>query len=311
MSFLAKTYIVAAALLLGLPAAASAQTDATADATTQTQQPAVKALFVYPVAPDEIDGLKGKADWLVEHFWEPLNLKKKDPVDQTALTHAFQVWATSMQFAEPEKTFAAVDRLLESMKKNPTLMLQMTKAAEENLYGPNASFWIDDIYIRFLEALMKQKKLKDIHKARYARQLSQLKASQPGQVAPSFSFTKPDGSTGQYTPTGNYTIIEFGDPTCDDCSMAKLRMDTDIALGDLVKAGKVNICFFAPDPDDDWKKQLADYPSAWIVGKADGVEEIYDIRATPTFYIVGPDRTIRYKNIPVAEVIRIVKEEAK
>lgn len=305
-----RTAIVMAAL--SMSGAAIAQTPAAAaDTVAAPAQPVVNALFVYPVAPDELSGLQEKSDWLVEHFWDPFQTKKVKVVDQAALNHAFQVWATTMQFADPAKTLASVDRLIESLKKNPALTLQMTKAAEENLYGPAADFWIDDVYIRFLEGLMKQKKLKDIHKARYARQLQLLKASAPGEIAPSFSFTKPDGSAGEYFPSGNYTIIEFGDPFCSDCAMAKLRMDTDIALGDLVRAGKVNICFFSPDPDNEWQQRLKDYPSAWTVGKADGVDEIYDIRLTPTFYIIGPDRKIKYKNITVNDAIRIVKNEAK
>ena len=268
----------------------------------------VAALFEYPVAPDDLDGLPAKSDWLVEHFWDNFRMAKLKSVDQAALNHAFSVYIVPMQWADKEKSVASVDRLLGSLQKNPTLLLQFTKAAEENLYGPRAMMYIDEIYVKFLEAVVKNKKLKDLHKSRYAFQLRQLKGSLEGSQAPSFTFTKSDGTSGFYKPTGNYTIIEFGDPTCYDCSMAKLKLDTDIVISELIKTGKLNICFIIPDVYEGWEDQVKDYPVKWIVGASDTVGDVYDLRLTPAFYIVGPDGKIRFKNLPVEDVIARVKE---
>ena len=163
-----KRYILALTVLAsGGLAFAQSGSEATDSVNQEQSQTVVKALFEYPVAPAEITGLQEKSDWLMEHFWDGFNPKKLKSVDQSALNHAFFVYATPMQWADKEKSIASVDRLIESLKKNPALMLQMTKAAEETLYGPRATMWIDEIYVRFLEALVKQKKLKDVHTARY------------------------------------------------------------------------------------------------------------------------------------------------
>lgn len=298
------SYIVAALLAVGnvLSVYAQDQTDAVSEPLT------VQALFEYPSAPENLDGLAAKSDWLVEHFWDSFNPGKIKSVDQAALNHAFSVYVVPMQWADKDRSVASVDRLISSLQKKPALLLQFTKAAEENLYGPRAMMYIDEIYVRFLEAVVKNKKLKDIHKNRYKFQLRQLKGSLEGETAPDFTFTKADGTQGFYTPTGNYTIIEFGDPTCYDCSMAKLKLDTDYGISELIKNGKVNICFIIPDIYDGWQDQVKDYPEKWVVGASDTVDEIYDVRLTPTFYIIGPDRKIKFKNLPVEEVIAKIKE---
>ncbi len=303
-----KRYILALTVLAsGGLAFAQSGSEATDSVNQEQSQTVVKALFEYPVAPAEITGLQEKSDWLMEHFWDGFNPKKLKSVDQSALNHAFFVYATPMQWADKEKSIASVDRLIESLKKNPALMLQMTKAAEETLYGPRATMWIDEIYVRFLEALVKQKKLKDFHKARYQFQLDRLKGSMEGSVAPDFSFVKPDGTPARFTPTGNYTLIEFGDPDCYDCTMAKLKLDTDAKVSDLLRTGRLNICFIIPGMDEGWQEQLKDYPEKWVVGASEDVDEIYDIRLTPTFYIIGPAHKIQYKNLPLDRVVSILK----
>ena len=224
-----KRYILALTVLAsGGLAFAQSGSEATDSVNQEQSQTVVKALFEYPVAPAEITGLQEKSDWLMEHFWDGFNPKKLKSVDQSALNHAFFVYATPMQWADKEKSIASVDRLIESLKKNPAL-----------------------------------KKLKDFHKARYQFQLDRLKGSMEGSVAPDFSFVKPDGTPARFTPTGNYTLIEFGDPDCYDCTMAKLKLDTDAKVSDLLRTGRLNICFIIPGMDEGLSGKMG----GWRVGR--------------------------------------------
>lgn len=261
-------------------------------------------LFEYPVAPEEIEGLEGKSEWLMENFWSPMDLKRKSAVDQTKLNHAFKVYCTPMRWAQRDKVIASVDALIHTLQKNPTLLLQFTKAAEESLYGPRADFYIDEIYVKFLDALVRNKKIKTIRKARYQRQYDILSATMPGSMAPKFKFEKRDGSDAEYFPMSTFTIIEFGDPSCSDCRMSRLRMESNASLTQAVAKGKVNVLFIIPDSSDNWKEDVKDYPDNWVVGSAENVDDIYDLRLTPAFYTIGKDGKIISKNITVEEAIR-------
>ncbi len=57
----------------------------------------IEPLFEYPVAPEEIISLSDKSNWLMQHFWDNMDFKKKDAVNQSALNDAFRVFTLPMQ----------------------------------------------------------------------------------------------------------------------------------------------------------------------------------------------------------------------
>lgn len=176
----------------------------------------IEPLFEYITAPEELSSLNEKSDYLVEHFWDKMDFKTKTTVDQSALNHAFKVYATPMRFAEKEKASASVNKLIDALSKNPTLLLQFTKAAEETIYGPRSEVWIDEVYTKFLRALIKNKKIQQPRKEKYAKQLAMLEASVVGNKAPSFSFENLDGNEASYFPMTTPSILIFGNPNNTD-----------------------------------------------------------------------------------------------
>ncbi|MDE5869058.1 MAG: DUF5106 domain-containing protein, partial [Muribaculaceae bacterium] len=95
----------------------------------------IEPLFTYPVAPEDIVSLGDKSNWLMQHFWDSFDFKSKKAVDQNALNDAFSVYSHPMIWADKDVVLKSTDNLINNISKNPVLMLQFTKAAEENLYG--------------------------------------------------------------------------------------------------------------------------------------------------------------------------------
>lgn len=269
----------------------------------------IDPLFEYPVAPEDIQNLTDKSNWLMQHFWDSMDFKKKDAVNQAALNDAFRTYCFPMQWAEKTEVDKSVDTMLGLLQKNPTLLLQFTKAAEETLYGSRARIWIDEVYMKYLEAYLKNKKIPEIRKQRYRQQLTKLQNSKIGEYPKPFEFTTPTGNPGKFAPIGVFTIIEFGDPDCDDCRHAKLKMETDMKFTSLVDRGLVNVMFIVPDPVEGWQTKLGTYPSNWVVGASDTVSEIYDIRNSPSFYVIGKDGKLIAKNTTLEEVKRLAYEQ--
>lgn len=297
-------------LLTAIAAVSSAygqsQTPATAATTEETIY--IAPLFDYPSAPADIDGLDKKSDWLMEHFWDGLDTDSKSAVDQAALEHAFGVYVTPMRWASRDVALASVDRLLKRLRKNPSLLLQMTMAAEESLYGPRATMWIDEVYERFLRAAVTCKKIPQSRKTRFEYQLGKLERSAIGAEAPAFEFHMRDGKKGVFYPENAYTIIEFGDPGCDDCRMARLAMEADAGLTELLRNGRVGVYFISGEGGEDWSNAVAGYPQTWTVGVSEDIDELLDLRLTPSFYVIGPDKRIMLKNVGVREATDAVKQ---
>lgn len=262
-------------------------------------------LFEYPVAPEEITGFREKCNWLAENFWNPLDVKAKDAVDQARLNHAFKVYATTVQYADKDRVTVAVDRLMKSLQKNPMMLYQFIKAAEENIYGPRAEFWIDELYVRMLRAALDNKKFPKTKRPRYELQLRQLENTQVGEEPARFDFVRSNGDAAKYFPMATPTIIIFGDPDCDQCTLGKLRMQSNVAFSKAVTDGKVNVLFIIPDPEDGWQAKVADFPKGWTVGASGSVSDIYDLRDVPEVYVIGTDGKLINKHLGIIDAMNI------
>lgn len=257
----------------------------------------VSPLFEYPVAPDNIESFSGKCDWLAENFWKSLNVKSKDAVDQIKLNHAFSTYATTCQYATKEKVSIAIDKLMKSIQKNPSLLLQFTKAAEESIYGPRAEVWIDELYVKILRNALASKKFPKSRKPRYEYQLKILEGSMIGSTPATFDFKRPNGDAAKYFPMTTPTIIIFGDPDCDDCRRSRLRMETNVAFTKAISDGKLNVLYIIPDPTDGWEKKVNGFPRNWTIGASETVTDLYDMRQSPEIYVIDANGKIVEKHI--------------
>lgn len=257
----------------------------------------VEPLFEYPVAPDSIPDLTGKSEWIVEHFWDKMDFKGKNAVDQNALNDALQVFISPMRWTSDPVVDKALNTLFKNLEKNPTLTLQFTRAAEEALYGPRAIYWSDPVYLQFIDNMLRNKKIPAARKERFIRHKRLLENSRIGGYPKEFDYTTVTGTTARFAPTGVITVIEFGDPECDECRLAKLKMETDVTFSGLVDKGAVNVLFIIPDPSDGWQTDMVDFSPKWHAGASDTVADIYDIRSTPSFYVIGRDGKIIAKNV--------------
>ncbi len=231
----------------------------------------IQPLFEYPTAPEELNSLADKSDYLVEHFWDSMNFRNKTTVDQTALNHAFRVYTAPLRWANRDKALVSVNKLIESIQKNPALFIQFTKAAEENMYGPRAEVWVDEVYVQFLKAFVKNKKVQEERKNKYRKQLQQLESCLVGAKAPGFEFENIKGTTSSYFPMSTVTMLIFGNPKDTDWRLARLRMETNVSLSQAVD----------------------------------------NMRVDPSIYVVGSDGNIFMKNVPLETAVNSVVDLVK
>lgn len=258
----------------------------------------IEPLFEYPTAPEELTSINDKSNYLVDHFWDSMNFKDKATVDQNALNDAFKVYAVPMRWAEKSRSLASTDKLIEKISKNPVLLIQFTKAAEENIYSPRADVWIDEVYIKFLQAITNNKKIPESRKKRYSHQLKVLEKSMVGSRAPEFKFTTREGKEATYFPMTTPTMLIFGDPSMTEWRLSRLSMETNIQLIQALDKGKVNILFIVPeDNKKGWIEDTSNYPSNWTVGCSADVKEIFDFRVAPSIYIIDGEGKIAMKNV--------------
>lgn len=271
----------------------------------------IAPLFEYPMAPEELQSINEKSNYLVDCFWDSMDFKTKKTVDQNALNDTFRVYSVPLRWAEKGKSLASADKLIEKVSKNPTLMIQFMKAAEECLYGPRADAWIDEIYVKFLKSFVKNKKIPDARKKRYEHQLATLEKSMLGATAPEFKFTDRNGKEATYFPMTTPTMIIFGDPSLSDWRLSRLRLESNIALSQAVDKGQVNIMFIVPVKTDNWKEETSDYSDKWTIGYAPDLDDTFDFRAMPSIYVIDSEGKIVMKNVTPESAVNEVLSRVK
>lgn len=285
-------------------------------AASQNSEPIyIAPLFEYPVAPDDLPDLQSRSDYLMTHFWDSLDFRTPRPVDQNALNDAFRAYMGPAPYASRAAVLASVEEVVKNLKGNSALTLQFAKAAEENLYGRRASFWSDEVYIPFLRAALADKKIPEVRKLRYSEQLKIIQSNAIGKKFPKLRMTLRDGRHHDFTAKAPYTIVEFGNPDCEDCQFAKMKLEMASDLSDWVAAKEVEVVFIVPDavPEDQASilELFKDYPEAWTVGISYGADDIFDLRATPDFYVLSRNGRIEGKNLDASgalERLRTLKE---
>lgn len=263
----------------------------------------IEPLFEYPIAPEEMVLLSDKSNYLVDIFWDKLDFNNKEAVNQIALNDAFHVYLTPLRWADEKHATQSLDRLINRISGNPTLLVQFAKAAEENLYGPRAEFTSDEIYLRFLDAAVKNKKLSKSRKEKFSSRSQLIRNTSEGAPAPSFKFINVEGKEETYFPMSTPTIIIFGDPEDTDWRFLRLKLDSDLQLSSMLDKGKLNIIYIAINKDENWKNAVSNYSRKWKVGESDQIKDIYDIRTVPSVYLIGQDGKILMKNVPIQTAI--------
>lgn len=255
-------------------------------------------LFPYPVIPDSLENFYDRSNYFVTHFWDKCDIKTalKSP---ERLDSAFRDYVTLMPHATADTVFAAVTRLYDGIAKNPEAVVTFGRMAEGALYDTTAEYWSDELYLKFIEPVIANKRVKATDKMRFERQARILSKSQEGMTAPALPYVTREGARHDLKDqTAEFVIIFFNDPDCDECAMIKLRLDADVKATALQETGRLKIVSISPlEADDEWRSKVSGYPSTWEVGATPEADNVYDLRQTPTIYLLDRNHRILAKNL--------------
>lgn len=264
--------------------------------------------FQLPVIPDSIKDFDRRLDYMVQHYWDFADMKKVFS-SRPKMAEAFDTYLNFMPHATATTAIASVEKFLKSIKR-PDDLLFIAEIAEAKLYSDTAMIPSDQLYVVFAKAVADNRSIDRNAKMRFEHQANVLSRSQRGMKAPEFQFTTPEGMKRTFQPdtTARVTILFFNDPDCTDCRLARVRMDADLHTQKLVETGVVDIVSITPtDPtDSQWLNATATYPATCTVGASPDIEDIYDIRHSPTLYLIDHKGLIQLKTDNADSVLSIL-----
>ncbi len=290
-----KKFLIVMVLLVGSVASGAAQSKG-AD------------LFPVPTVPSDLTSLQDRSDYVIAHYWDHCNVKSILSAQQK-FADAFDTYVNLLPLGTRRTVIRSIYNLLSQLEKNPKELLFVAEQAEAQLYSDSAKVKSDEAYIPFARAVAENKKIGRAEKARFAEQVRILMESNIGMPAPALEFTNGEGvrtTLKEAADTASYTILYFNDPDCVDCIIARGRLAANHTVNDLIGKGLLKIVAITPDePTEEWRSQVARYPANWTVGAAPDAHSIYDIRSTPTFYIIDREHKIVSKDTPIDDIIRL------
>lgn len=269
--------------------------------------------FPYPLIPDSINIFQKRCDYLARHFWDFCDLKKAFSA-KAKMAQEFNVYISVLKNATPDSAVASVVRFNKALEKQPADQLFMAECAENLLYGDSAEVWIDELYLPFAHAVASNKRIDKASKARFAHQEKILKNSLARFPAPSLPYTTREGQTGNLdNDSAQVVVVFFNDPDCSDCNLARIRLDADISMTELINEGKAKVVSISlSEPTQEWKDAVASYPATWVVGANPDADMTIDLRAgTPEFYILDKNHNIRFKHLDINQVLDVARQLKK
>lgn len=260
--------------------------------------------FPYPNVPENLTRLDDRSNYLVTHFWERCNLKSAFSA-KDKFRAAFIDYISIIPYAHADSVKLSVNALIKEVKKEPKNMLTLGKIAQETLYSDSAQYWSDELYFPFAKAVVETKKISKEEKARFEYHIKVLSHSQEGMTIYPLPYKNEKGENRKLSDiTAPYIILFINEPDCDDCMMARVRLAANIKMSQLIEAGTLKIISLSPcEADTEWKSSVASYPESWEKGASPEVESYFDLRMTPSIYLLDQDQKILVKNIDINTLI--------
>ena len=255
--------------------------------------------------PSSSNTPKAEAEYVIVHYWDnfPFNdttLISKPQVSEQAFAD-FVYILNNLPYETAEK---GITTLMDKAAVSTEMVLYFDKLAEKYLYDPNSPMRNEQLFEYFLRAVIRSPAIDETHKIRPKMLLKTVQKNQPGTIAADFEYTLPDGSTHWLgTLKSELVILYFHNPECRECAAVKEKLTASAIINDLQQKGRLKILSVYPDEDlKAYRQHLPKMPAAWIntydKGSIIKTEELYDLKAIPTLYLLDKDKTVLLKDVP-------------
>ncbi len=260
--------------------------------------------FRAPEIPQMLVDQQDRAQYFTEHYWDLL-----DPRDTAFTAHSERVEQAFVEFMQalpyaphPERGIA---NMFDRAAADSVLFLHFVDLAEKILYDPNSEMRNEELYIPFLRYIVSSEQLDEWDKVRPRALLELVSRNRPGTPATDFIYTTERGGHRKeerlYALKAPYTLLYFNNPDCEDCARVKQIICESAIFAEWQRRG-LRILSLYPDSDlSIWRKTK--YPATWI--KAFDAHEqmhgqqLYDLKAIPTLYLLDSDKRVLIKDAPV------------
>lgn len=269
----------------------------------------VPRTFEMVSVPTLITEPEKRAEYLVQHYWDKFDFKDTAYVHLPEVTEqALSDYLNTLQYTTPEVASASLKQTMKRAEADSTMFAYFAGVYEKYLYDPNSPMRNEELYIPILQAVIESPIVDEAHKIRPAHLLELALKNRRGEPATDFTYTLADGRTGTLGKVkSDYVLLYFYNPDCSACKEITDQLAVSPLIGEWTKGGKLKILAVYTDEDlDAWKNHLPYMPASWINAYDKNIvlknDEMYDLKAIPTLYLLDKDKKVLLKDATFGEV---------
>lgn len=281
--------------------------------------------FPEVVPPGMMSDAQDRADWLAQNYWNKLTDPERTyPSDSTIVSgvrnadveQRFANWLSVLEIVHHSTALKAVNNLCdkalecEKISAASSVLETMTELMEKYLYDANSPYRNEDLYGSYVARLAKWDGFSSELRGKYAFQAERTSLNKIGTVATDFRFSDKSGKIRSlHGIKAPMTLLFFSNPGCDACMNIINVLKGEPRIAQLIESGRLAVLNIYIDEDiAAWRSYMPIYPDEWYNGfdpdLAIRTEDLYDVRAIPSLYLLDEDKTVIMKDAPENRVFQ-------
>ena len=283
-----------------------------------------KALpFPDVIPPAVMDNPQEIAGYMALHWWDGITDPSRSyPCDSTMVSgvsvgdieQKMANWTNVLGMVGlpvVEKAMSRLyDRAVACEKKDTAsnVFEKFTELVDKYFYDPNSPLRNEDHYSFYAARLAKSSLIEPVMQEKYARQVRLAALNRTGIPATDFRFADKRGRMHSlYGIKSELTLLFFSNPGCAACKEIIDVLNNDPVISQLIADGTMAVLNIYIDEDlEAWRSYMPIYPENWYNGFDPDLvirgEELYNVRAIPSLYLLDKDKVVIMKDAPEARV---------
>ncbi len=258
-----------------------------------------------PVAvPSMITDPEERATWAAAHYWDHFDFQDTAYIHLPEITEqALADYVDLLQYVSPETAASSLSAMLTKAEAGKKVFAHFFGLYEKYLYDPNSPMRNEELFIPVLQTVMRSSAFDETEKIRPAYLLEQTLKNRIGETAADFSYTLADGRRQTLHGTqAEWLLLYFYNPDCHTCKETTHQLASGLAVAKWMEEKNLKILAVYPDADlTAWKTHLSQMPAGWINAYNEGgvvkEQEIYDLKAIPTLYLLDKEKKVVLKDV--------------
>ena len=277
--------------------------------------------------PSMIQDQQDVAEYYALHYWDKMTDPertypsdsilvsgvRKDDVEQK-----FANWLAVLDAVELGMAEKSVSRLYdravacERKDSSSNVFETFTSLVEKYLYDPNSPLRNEDLYGPYAERLANCEFIDEGRRDAYAYDAKLSALNRIGTKAADFRFEDKNGKVRRlYDIKADFTVLFFSNPGCEACKEIINSLREMPQIDFLISARRIAVLNIYIDEDlEAWRSYMPIYPENWYNAfDPDFVirmDQLYNVRAIPSLYLLDKDKTVIMKDAVTGNVIDFI-----